>query len=560
MLPYTKAMDTTSACAGSTGALQPTFTSLAKLLKADSNLVSATQLTTDLPITGAACDSRCVRAGNIFFCKGRAFKPTYLTGSLEAGAVAYICDEEHATELSAAAPEAPAIVSSDMRRAMALVSAAAWGYPDRALPQVGLTGTKGKSTTAYLLHGIIQEAHKTCGIIGSIETDDGVEHFDSINTTPEAPDLWRHLANARDAKLDAMVMEISSQALKYDRSLGVHLDIAAFLNIGRDHISPLEHPNFEDYFASKLKIFKQCDTAVVNLATTHLDRVLNAARQTNLEGKVPQLITVSSAGPEPVECGSCDMVFPDIWATNVEARGAQLSFVAHGSEGVGARAGLGTDKGAGQAVKEWELPITLGFPGLFNVDNALVAIACAKLLGIADEAIAAGLAKVQVPGRMQSIATASDNLVAVVDYAHNATSMEALLSSLRKSYPAPDWQLNVVFGSTGSKGLERRSDMGRIAGKYADRIILTEDDPGNEDPADICAEIASHVEAQGNTNYQIILDRQQAIEGLVQGAAERAVIAAVGKGPDCYMERAGRIDPYEGDAAILERALKTYRN
>lgn len=537
-------MDTSSACAGSTGALQPTFTSLTELLKADNNLVSATQLTADLPITGAACDSRCVRAGNIFFCKGRAFKAAYLTGALSAGAVAYICDAEHAGELAISAPDTPVMVVEDMRRVMALVSAAAWRNPDRALPQVGLTGTKGKSTTAYLLHGIIQEAHKTCGIIGSIETDDGVEHFDSINTTPEAPDLWRHLANARDAKLDAMVMEISSQALKYDRSLGVHLDIAAFLNIGRDHISPLEHPDFEDYFASKLKIFKQCDTAVVNLATTHLDRVLNAARQTNLEGKVPHLITVSAAGPEPVECGSCDMVFPDIWATDVEAKGAQLSFVAHGGEGA----------------QQWELPITLGFPGLFNVDNALVAIACAKLLGIPEQAIAAGLAKVQVPGRMQSIATADDNLVAVVDYAHNATSMEALLSSLRKSYPAPAWQLNVVFGSTGSKGLERREDMGRIAGKYADRIILTEDDPGNEDPADICAEIASHVEAQGNTNYQIILDRQQAIEELVQGAAERAVIAAVGKGPDCYMERAGRIDPYEGDAAILERALKTYRN
>lgn len=180
-------------------------------------------------------------------------------------------------------------------------------------------------------------------------------------------------------------------------------------------------------------------------------------------------------------------------------------------------------------------------------------------MGISDEAIAVGLASVQVPGRMQSIPTGNPELVAVVDYAHNATSMEALLASLRKTYPVP-WQLNVVFGSTGSKGLERREGMGKAAGKYADRIILTEDDPGDEAPADICAQIAEHIEAQGNTNYEIILNREEAIAKLVEGATLPAVVAAVGKGPDCYMEREGRIDPYEGDAAILKRALDAQEN
>lgn len=528
-----------------------TLASLAQLLEADGLLAQNVSPQQDLPITGAACDSRHVAAGNIFICKGAAFKPAYLTNALEAGAIAYLCAEEKSAELAAVAADTPALVVNDVRRAMALVSAAAFQRPDLAYTTVGLTGTKGKSTTAYMLHSILEAAHKPSGLIGSIETSDGIEHFESINTTPEAPDLWRHLANARMANLSAMVMEISSQALKYDRSLGVHLNIATFLNIGRDHISPLEHPNFEDYFASKLKIFKQCDTAVVNLATTHLDRVLNAARQENLEGKVPRLVTVSAAGPEPVECGSCDMVFPDIWATNIEAKGAGLAFVAHGGLGENSHV---QNAQATPSQQKWELPITLGFPGLFNIENALVAIACAKLMGIEPVAIAEGLANVQVPGRMQSIATGNDKLVAVVDYAHNATSAEALLSSLRKTYPAP-WQLNVVFGSTGSKGLERREGMGKSAGKYADRIILTEDDPGNEDPADICAQIAEHIETQGNTNYEIVLDREQAIEQLVQGVTAPAVIVAMGKGPDCYMEREGRIDPYEGDAAILKRAI-----
>lgn len=535
-------MNTSDKDACQAGATQPNLASLAQLL-AEQNLLVVQQGTArETQITGAACDSRHVAPNNIFVCKGAAFKPAYLEQALSAGAVAYLCSEEAADALAQVAPEVPALVVSDVRRAMALVSAAAFDHPDLSYTTVGLTGTKGKSTTAYMLDSILKAAGKHTGLIGSIETNDGIERFESINTTPEAPDLWRHLANARSAKLDAMVMEISSQALKYDRSLGVHLDIACFLNLGRDHISPLEHPDFEDYFASKLKIFKQCNTAVVNLATIHLDRVLNAARQANLEGKVPELITVSSQGPEPVECGSCDMVFPDIWATDIQTQGANLSFIAHG----------GQEEGA------WELPVTLSFPGTFNVDNALVAIACAKQMGIANEAITKGLAQVQVPGRMQAIPTGNDQLVAVVDYAHNATSMEALLSSLRKTYPAP-WQLNVVFGSTGSKGLERREGMGKAAGKYADRIILTEDDPGMEDPADICAQIAEHVEAQGNTNYTVVLDREDAINQLVAGATLPAVIAAVGKGPDCYMEREGRIDPYEGDAALLMRALKTQR-
>lgn len=518
---------------------QQTLGSLAALLAAENLLVQGASTRSELPVTGAASDSRHVAQDNIFVCKGAAFKPAYLQNAIKAGAVAYLCSEELAPQLAPLAGNVPALVTSDVRRSMALIAAAAFQRPDLCYTTVGLTGTKGKSTTAYLLHGILGAAQKRSGLIGSIETNDGIESFESINTTPEAPDLWRHLANARTANLDAMVMEISSQALKYDRSLGVHLDIACFLNLGHDHISPLEHPNFEDYVASKLKIFKQCDSAVVNLATTHLDRVLNAARQENLEGNIPDLVTVSAAGPDPVECGSCDVVFPDIWATDIKAAGSGLNFVAHGI----------TNN------EPWEFNVELGFPGLFNIDNALVAIACAELMNIPHEFIAKGLRSVQVPGRMQAIATNNSELVAVVDYAHNATSMEALLSSLRKTYPTP-WQLNVVFGSTGSKGLERREGMGKAAGKYADRIILTEDDPGDENPQDICSQIAEHIAAQGNTNYEIILDREEAINQLVAGATLPAVVAAVGKGPDCYMEREGRIDPYEGDAAILERALK----
>ena len=528
-----------------------TLTDVADLLRREGILASASTPAgpeqPQTPVSGAACDSRHVAPGNVFFCKGAAFRPAFLASALERGAVAYLCEPDRAAELAGLAPQAPALVTSDMRAAMALVSAAAFGRPDLALPQAGITGTKGKSTTAYMLRAIIEAAGRSCGVIGSIETIDGVEEFESLNTTPEAPDLWRHLANARTAGLDDMVMEVSSQALKYERTRGVHLDVAAFLNIGRDHISPLEHPTFEDYFSSKLRIFSQCDVAVVNLGTKHLERVLDAAGHENLEGRVPRLVTVSAAGPEPVECGSCDMAFPDVWATDVRPRGFGISFTVHG-EG-------------------WELPVHLGIPGLFNVENALVAVAMAReLLAAAglgekelDAAIERGLARVRVPGRMEPVASGRDDLIGIVDYAHNATSMEALLSSLRKTYPRCEWELDLVFGSTGSKGLDRRTDMGHIAGAYADHVVITEDDPGEEDPRAICADIARCIEERGDVPHVVVLNREEAIRRAVFDARPPAVVAAIGKGPDKYMERDGRVDPYEGDEVVLERAFEERR-
>ena len=436
-------------------------------------LVQGVSSESDAPVTGAACDSRCVRPGNVFFCKGRAFKPAYLASALDAGAVADVCDERHAPELAKAAPGTPAIVVSDMRLAMARVSACAFGRPDLDVPQVGITGTKGKSTTAYMLRSIIDAADgaRSCGIIGSIDTFDGVEDIESTNTTPEAPDLWRHLANARDAQLSAMVMEVSSQALKYDRTLGVQLDVAAFLNIGSDHISPVEHPTFEDYFASKLRIFSQCRRAVVNLGTSNVERVLDAAHRGGSDGEAPELVCVSAAGPDAVECGSCDMVFPDIWATDVEPRGASLAFVAHGTTQDG-------HPTSDTAEKAWELPVVINFPGLFNVENALAAIACAELLGIERTAITRGLAACRVPGRMELIGKPDAPVLCVVDYAHNALSYQKFFASMAKEFPGR--RIVALIGAPGGKAFERRVELPREAARWASHIIVAEEDPGHD--------------------------------------------------------------------------------
>ena len=226
---------------------------IAELLRARGTLAEVRNLTQEAgatPVTGCDCDSRVVRPGHVFVCKGQAFRPAYLVSALEKGAVAYLCDEEHADSLEQAAPGVPALVASDLRRAMAYASADAFGHPDHDIKVVGITGTKGKSTVSYMLRSVLdgEKPYSGTGVIGSIDTFDGVENSESHNTTPESPDLWRHLANAREAGLPYMDMEVSSQGLKYDRVLGLTLDVACFLNIGRDHISPVEHPDFEDYF------------------------------------------------------------------------------------------------------------------------------------------------------------------------------------------------------------------------------------------------------------------------------------------------------------------------
>ena len=501
-----------------------TLLRLCELLENDGVLAGAPAAADDAPVTGAACDSRFVRPGNVFVCKGRAFKAAYLTSAIEAGAVAYVCEPERAAELAEAAPQLPAIVTSDMRRAMALVSAEAFARPDRELPIVGITGTKGKTTCAYMIRSILDHAlgEGRCGIIGTVETFDGVEDGASRNTTPEAPDLWRHLANARDSKLAALVMEVSSQALKYERSYGVELELGCFLNIGLDHISAVEHKDFEDYFGSKLRIFEQCRQAVVNLDSDHVGEVLAAAKA----GSAERVLTFGIERPEAYA-----------WASGLTASELGVSFTLH----------LGDE----------QRPASLPFPGDFSVSNALCAAVCAEQLGLSIDQIVAGLAATRVPGRMEFYRSADGNLTAVVDYAHNRMAFDSLLSAIRKSYASSE--LIAVFGAVGSKAVERRHDLPEVAARYVDRIILTTDDPWKEDPAEICREMEASL-PQGFPR-ETVLDREQAAARAFEiagGCGRRAVVLLLAKGSDATQHVADGYETVETDSSLAARFVAAY--
>lgn len=472
----------------------------------------------DAQVGGMTVDSREAEPGCLFVCKGASFKPAFLASAIDAGAAAYLCDETLADAVAQAGGDTPRIVAYDVRRAMALVAAEAYGRPDERLNIIGITGTKGKSTTAYMLRSIFTAAAVETSILGSIETDDGVERYESHNTTPEAPELWRHLRNTEDAGREIMVMEVSSHGLKYDRVLGLHLNTACFLNIGRDHISPVEHADFEDYFSSKLRIFEQCETAVVNLDSDHADRVLEAVKSAK------RLVTFALGRNGDVQA--------DYLARNIVAseRGISFSVEAEGESHA----------------------MTLGMAGAFNVSNALAAIAMARLAGVSFDAIAAGLEHVRVPGRMELVASADGRIVCIVDYAHNELSFETLFSSVAKEYPGR--KVIAVFGAPGGKAVERRECLPRVAGRYADLIIYTEEDPAHERVEDICTELAANTPA--GVAHEEIYDREAAVARAFEAAGdEAAVVLLLAKGDETTQHRGDDYPEIKSDLALAREIL-----
>lgn len=482
----------------------------------ENSILTSTSCDESAPVGFVSYNSQDLKEDTLFFCKGAHFKEQFLLDALEKGATAYVSEKKYNTD-------APCILVSDIRKSMYLSANFFYQNAWDKLKLVGITGTKGKSTTAYFIKYIEDEYLSAMGkgpsaIVSSIDTYDGVINIESHLTTPEPFDLHKHFDNALKSDIEHFTMEVSSQALKYGRTDGVNFTVGCYLNIGIDHISAIEHPDFEDYFQSKMKIFTQCKTAVVNLDTDRSDDVLKAAQN------APEVITFSTENENA-----------DVYGYNIRKDGSDTVFTVK--------------------TKDFNRDFTLTIPGLFNVSNALCAIAVAIKLNIPEKYIYTGLLKARSSGRMEVYENADKRITAIVDYAHNRMSFENLFKSVRQEYPGR--KVAIVFGCPGNKALIRRKDLGEMAGMYADMTYITEEDPGEEPLQKISLEVASFVESQ-NGKYKIIDDRGEAIRTAINEMGDNSVILITGKGNETRQKRGIEYIPCPTDVEYTLEALKEY--
>ncbi len=486
------------------------------LLEAKGLLVDTKHIDRTKMVTYLSCNSQDIIPGTLFICKGKHFKEQYLQEAFHQGSLCYVSDVVYSID-------APCIIVDDIRKAMAYMSDFYYESIWKKLSLIGITGTKGKSTTCYFVKYIIDAyldaiLKPKSGIISTIHTYDGGQEYESHITTPESIDLHRLFHNAYTNGITYMEMEVSSQALKYDRTLNIQFDIIAFLNIGYDHISDEEHQSFEDYFSSKLQIFKQAKKAIVNLNMDHLEKTLEASKD------CPEVYTFGVDTPEAMYYGY-----------HIRKIKNRIYF----------------DVKTPETSKEYYITM----PGLFNVQNALAAITICSLLQIPETYIYEGLKKAKVSGRMEEYKSKDNKVVCLVDYAHNALSFENLFRSVQQEYPG--YAIHIVFGCPGNKAYDRRKDLAEIAATYADAIYLTEDDPGEEDVLVICNEIGAHIVGNGNT-YQTIIDREEAVNRAVLDCNQKTVVLIAGKGNDNSQRRNREYVSMPTDSEYALRALHLY--
>ncbi|MDD7593648.1 MAG: UDP-N-acetylmuramoyl-L-alanyl-D-glutamate--2,6-diaminopimelate ligase [Peptoniphilaceae bacterium] len=466
----------------------------------------------ETPIEAISYDSRTVVPGTLFFCKGRHFKAEYLQTAFQKGAVGYVAEKEYDGDV-------PHLIVDDMRAVLAPAARFFYGDPQRALQLLAITGTKGKSSTAWYLHHILSyEAEKPVGLLSSIQTDDGLTQEPSILTTPEPFELQALLARCVAHGVEQVVMEVSSQALKVGRTAGLHFDQGAFLNISPDHLSPIEHPDFEDYLQSKLRLFSQTETAFVHVKSDHLDEVFAAAR------RAKRVITVGPVGSDAES------------TYEILREAPSMAFRLH--------------------YGHHDFAVEMAEIAAFSVENAAMAATMALEAGASDAAVQGALRDLGVPGRMQELRSTDGRVTVIVDYAHNKLSFESLFRAVHARYP--EAKVAAVFGSAGGKSYNRRLDMASVVDREADFVVLTNEDPHEEDVMQPIRDIAAGL---SRVPYTMEVDRARAIRLAFDWAyapeqkGGPVVLLLLGKGEEQMIYFADENVPYAGDAAIAEGCL-----
>ncbi len=461
----------------------------------------------DVEVTDVANDSRKVGKGSLFFCIEGAVRDghEFTAEVVKKGATVLVVTRQ--VEVPG---DVTVILVPDGRYAMALISAAYYGYPAEKLKVIGITGTKGKTTTTYMIKSILEAAGYKVGLIGTIEAIIGQRHIPAANTTPESLTIQQYFDQMVREGCDCVVMEVSSQGLMLKRTAGIPFEIGIFTNIEPDHIGPAEHASFEDYMHCKGLLFTQCRLGIVNADDAHLEQVL--------QGHTCSLETFG-------------------FSEQADLRASDLRLLSRpGYLGIAYKvSGL------------MNLDVEIHIPGKFSVYNSLTAIAVCRHFGVANKTLLKALECAKVKGRIEMVRV-SDEFTLMIDYAHNAMSLESLLSTLRDYQPK---RLVCVFGCGGNRAKSRRYEMGEVSGRLADLTIITSDNPRYEDPMEIIRDIEEGIRPTCGT-YVEIPDRKEAIAYAIHHGQPGDVIVLAGKGHEDYQEIRGVKYPMDERVLIQE--------
>lgn len=458
----------------------------------------------DIEISDLINDSRKVGVGSVFVCISGAVSDghAYVPEVAAKGAAAVIVEKD------VEAPEGLTVIRvSDTRYALALMSAAYFGYPAEKLKVIGITGTKGKTTTTYMVKSILEGVGHKVGLIGTIEAIIGDKVIPASNTTPESYTIQKYFAQMVEAGCDSVVMEVSSQGLMLHRTAGIPFEIGIFTNLGEDHIGPNEHKDFDDYKRCKGLLFKQCRIGIANVDDQWFEDVF--------AGATCKTETFGFSGKA------------DLRAVEVEhvSRPGYLGVKYHVS-------GL------------MDFDVEIDIPGEFSVYNSLTAIAVCRHFDVPVENIKAALKVAKVKGRIEMIKV-SDEFTLMIDYAHNAMALESLLHTLRDYNPE---RIVTVFGCGGNRSKTRRYEMGEVSGKLSDFTIITSDNPRFEEPQAIIDDIIVGMK-KTDGKYISICDRKEAIKYAIANGQPGDVIILAGKGHETYQEIKGV--KYDMDERVL---------
>ena len=465
------------------------------------------QGSTEQEVSSVVFDSRKVSEESLFICIRGAVVDghSFVDDVVKKGAKTLVVEEE------VSVPDDVTVVKvEDTRYAMAYISAAWFGNPAEKLKTIGITGTKGKTTTTYMVKSILENAGYKVGLIGTIETIVGDKVTPASNTTPESYVVQQSFREMVDAGCDAVVMEVSSQGLMLHRTEGFVFDFGIFTNIEPDHIGPNEHTSFEHYLSCKAMLLKQCKVGIVNRDDSHFEKII--------EGHTCSLETYGFSQEADLRAEQPKLV----------SRPGYLGISYH-------VAGL------------MDFPVEIDIPGKFSIYNSLTAIAICRHFQVHQDDIVKALKTAKVKGRIEMIKV-SDEFTLMIDYAHNAMALESLLTTLRAYNPH---RLVCLFGCGGNRSRDRRFEMGEVSGKLADLTIITSDNPRNEEPQAIIDDIKTGI-SKTDGKYVEIIDRKEAIAYAIHHGEPGDIVILAGKGHEDYQEIKGKKYPMDERVLIAE--------